>query len=183
FVDHRIPVAILQTPARDAKPYALLRWLRNQERLAFVQVFIFATGAEALRSGDAIAAGADDFFDALHESRATDEVAERIVARIGRSQVLSELALLDPLTELHNRRFMNDRLPAEIARAARNRGTLSTAMIDLDDFKRINDTLGHAVGDRVLAAFARALRSDLRAYDLVCRFGGDEFVVLFPDCG
>jgi diguanylate cyclase (GGDEF)-like protein len=78
---------------------------------------------------------------------------------------------------------MNDRLPAEIARAARGGNTLSIAVVDLDDFKLINDTFGHAVGDRALVAFARALRADLRAYDLVCRFGGDEFVVLFPDCG
>jgi diguanylate cyclase (GGDEF)-like protein len=91
--------------------------------------------------------------------------------------------MLDPLTDLQNRRFMNERLPAEIARAGRARARLSIGVIDLDEFKQVNDRFGHAAGDRALVAFARALRSELRSYDIVCRFGGDEFVVLFPDCG
>jgi len=99
------------------------------------------------------------------------------------ARTLEVLALHDPLTELHNRRFMNDRLPAEVARAARTKNELAIAIVDLDEFKPINDTLGHASGDRALRAFARALSTGLRSYDLVCRFGGDEFVVLFPDCG
>jgi two-component system cell cycle response regulator len=95
---------------------------------------------------------------------------------------LAQLALLDPLTQLHNRRFINDRLHAEVARAVRSRVAFSIALIDLDDFKQINDTFGHAAGDHALVAFALAIQRDLRAYDVPCRFGGDEFVVLFPDC-
>ncbi len=75
------------------------------------------------------------------------------------------LALRDPLTELHNRRFMNDRLPAEVARAARTRNELAIpiAIVDLDEFKPINDSLGHASGDRALRAFGRALSTGLAA--------------------
>src|SRR5260370_1007444 len=85
-------------------------------------------------------------------------------------------------TDWETRRFMNDRLPAEVARAARSERELAIAIVDLDEFKPINDALGHASGDRALRAFGRALGTGLRSYDLVCRFGGDEFVVLFPDC-
>jgi diguanylate cyclase (GGDEF)-like protein len=77
---------------------------------------------------------------------------------------------------------MNERLPAEVAHARRNGTTFAIAFVDLDKFKRLNDSFGHAAGDRALAAFGRVLRSGLRLYDVACRFGGDEFVVLFPDC-
>jgi diguanylate cyclase (GGDEF)-like protein len=77
---------------------------------------------------------------------------------------------------------MNDRLPAEIARAQRAGVTVSMSLIDLDAFKTINDSFGHVVGDRALVAFADALRAGSRSYDAICRFGGDEFVWLLPAC-
>jgi diguanylate cyclase (GGDEF)-like protein len=174
FIGDRMPVAILLRPSTHGDAYPLVRWVREQERLAFVQVFVSPAGATV---ATAICAGADDVFDTLDV-----DAAERMTARINRAHVLAQLALLDPLTQLHNRRFMNHRLQAEVARAVRARTAFSIALIDLDDFKHINDTFGHAAGDHALVAFAHALRRDLRAYDVPCRFGGDEFVVLFPDC-
>jgi len=175
-----IPAAILLAPAREGDPYAALKWVRARERLAFVPILLFAAAGEQLRVGEGMAAGADDV---IAGSRSVSDVLASIVARIGRARALELLALRDPLTELHNRRFMNDRLPAEVARAARTKSELAIAIVDLDEFKPINDSLGHASGDRALRAFGRALSTGLRSYDLVCRYGGDEFVVLFPDCG
>jgi len=175
-----IPAAVLLAPAREGDPFAALKWVRSRERLAFVPLVLFAASGQELRIGEGIAAGADDV---VADSRSVADVLDCIVARVARSRVLELLALRDPLTELHNRRFMNDRLPAEVARAARTGSELAVALVDLDEFKPINDTHGHAAGDRALRAFARALSTGLRSYDLVCRFGGDEFVVLFPDCG
>lgn len=174
FMCDRMPVAVLLSPSTHGDAYPLVRWVREQERLAFVQVFVSPASASVAM---AIRAGADDVFDTLDV-----DAAERMAARIYRAHVLAQLALLDPLTQLHNRRFMNHRLQAEVARAVRARTAFSIALIDLDDFKQINDTFGHAAGDHALVAFAQALRRDLRAYDVPCRFGGDEFVVLFPDC-
>jgi len=77
---------------------------------------------------------------------------------------------------------MNERLPAEIARAQRAGVTLAMSLIDLDGFKTINDRFGHVAGDRALVAFAVALRAGSRSYDAICRFGGDEFVWLLPAC-
>jgi two-component system, cell cycle response regulator len=182
FVRDRIPAAIFLGPSLGDDPYAIVRALRSDERLAFVPVFFFATRKEQGDIGRGIAAGADDVFEHVHDLERARGFADRVVARIARSRTLSQLALLDPLTRLHNRRFMNDRLPAEIARAQRAGVMVSMSLIDLDAFKTINDTFGHVVGDRALVAFADALRAGSRSYDAICRFGGDEFVWLLPAC-
>lgn len=86
----------------------------------------------------------------------------------------------DALTGLANRRAALERLAAECARARRSRQPLSVLMLDLDRFKRVNDTWGHAVGDQVLVEAARILRGELRGADLGVRFGGEEFLALLP---
>ena len=188
FACDRVPAAVLLSCSNDGfDPYVVVRRLRSGDRLAFVQIFVFdghgeIERCESERMGAAIAAGADDAFGQIRSADRATEVVERVVARIARARSLALLALLDPLTGLHNRRFMNDRLPAEIARAQRASATLSLSLIDLDEFKAINDTFGHMAGDGALVAFARALRAGLRSYDVICRFGGDEFVLLLPDC-
>ncbi len=183
LLDDSVPAAILLGLARKADPLGKIRRLRGHERLAFVQIVVVCRDGD-IAIGAALDAGADDVFDAADDSPGEiEEQGTRILARIGRAERLSALAMVDPLTGLQNRRFMNERLPAEIARAGRAGAELSIAVIDLDGFEDVNDRLGHAAGDRALVAFASALRSELRSYDIVCRFGGDEFVVLFPDCG
>lgn len=92
---------------------------------------------------------------------------------------LENLAYHDPLTQLPNRALLADRLQQAIAHAKRQRTLLAVCYLDLDGFKQINDTLGHAVGDRLLIAVAERLRTCMRCSDTVARLGGDEFVVLF----
>jgi diguanylate cyclase (GGDEF)-like protein len=91
---------------------------------------------------------------------------------------LDELAFIDPVTGLFNRHAANEHLQAMVARAQRSGEGFTLMLLDLDDFKLVNDTLGHAVGDDVLRLLAERLRSGLRASDIVFRFGGDEFVVV-----
>jgi diguanylate cyclase (GGDEF)-like protein len=91
------------------------------------------------------------------------------------------LARTDPLTGLGNRRAFEERVDLEIQRAARFNRPLTLALIDVDDFKAINDRQGHAAGDRVLVLLADRLRSNLRSIDLISRVGGDEFVALFTE--
>lgn len=93
----------------------------------------------------------------------------------------AELAIRDPLTGLHNRRFLDQRLREEIARARRSGTPLALAVVDLDHLKRWNDQWGHAAGDAAIQATARLLQSACRAQDVVCRVGGEEFVLLAPD--
>ena len=94
-----------------------------------------------------------------------------------------ELAVTDPLTGLHNRRYMAGQLGALVRRAERGGDPVACLLVDIDHFKRINDSFGHDVGDEVLREFSVRLATNVRAVDLACRFGGEEFVVIMPDTG
>jgi len=97
-----------------------------------------------------------------------------------RNRELHALSIRDPLTGAFNRRYLDQRLAEAMPLAARGVQPLGVMLCDLDDFKRINDTFSHAVGDEVLRTVAEILRRHVRASDVVARFGGEEFVVLFP---
>jgi len=97
-------------------------------------------------------------------------------------RALTRLARTDPLTGLANRRGWDEQLARELARAQRSQTAVSIALVDLDDFKSFNDSHGHQAGDRLLVEAAAAWRGQLRDIDVVCRWGGDEFAILLPDC-
>ncbi len=92
-----------------------------------------------------------------------------------------QLADLDALTNLHNRRFFHETLAREVARAHRYQRSLALIVFDLDDFKAINDRIGHLAGDSVLAEAAERIRDVVRSADIACRVGGDEFAVILPE--
>jgi diguanylate cyclase (GGDEF)-like protein len=94
------------------------------------------------------------------------------------NEVLSQLSITDGLTKAHNHRFFQDHLTRELKRAARVQEPVSLLLIDVDNFKQLNDRLGHAAGDELLAGMARTLLNTVRDTDLLARYGGDEFVVL-----
>ena len=111
------------------------------------------------------------------------QVAERTRELQAANQQLEQLVRTDPLTGAANRRHFVEQAQIEIQRARRDNASLSLLMIDLDYFKRINDTWGHAAGDEVLRNFARIALAPLRATDLFARVGGEEFAVLLPNTG
>jgi diguanylate cyclase (GGDEF)-like protein len=110
------------------------------------------------------------------------------ILRILGRQVMCQLelnlqAMRDPLTGLYNRRQLEESLHREVLRARRLGGTVGVMAIDVDHFKRVNDTLGHEVGDRALRGIAEELASCVREEDIACRAGGEEFVIILPGAG
>ena len=106
----------------------------------------------------------------------------QLAEKHGHSEILRNLAMVDPLTGLYNRRFALQRLASEVARSERRGHPLTVLTLDLNDFKQINDMHGHPAGDQVLQEFAAHLNRVIRGSDLAVRLGGDEFLVLLPEC-
>jgi diguanylate cyclase (GGDEF)-like protein len=96
-------------------------------------------------------------------------------------ETLRSQAIRDPLTGLYNRRYMEESLEREIHRATRRHSALGVVMLDLDRFKSFNDAFGHAAGDTLLREVGAFLRGRLRAEDIACRYGGEEFTLILPD--
>jgi diguanylate cyclase (GGDEF)-like protein len=118
------------------------------------------------------------------EMQAYQTMAGSIAAGLENQRLLEQLRVaadIDQVTGVNNHRSLQDRLHQEVARAARTRSPLCVLMLDLDNFKPVNDRFGHADGDRVLRSVAATIRANVRTNDIVARYGGDEFVVLMPD--
>lgn len=112
-----------------------------------------------------------------HIARAIDEAAAGLERLLN---LLREQTIHDPLTSLYNRRFLDESLKQELSKAERDGRPVGVIMIDIDHFKKINDTHGHKTGDVILVAVAKALMDNVRGGDIVCRFGGEEFAIVLP---
>jgi two-component system cell cycle response regulator len=167
----------------------ICRRLRAQAREPYVYVIMITGRADRQDIVEALKAGADDFMVKpvdKDELKARVNVGERIVRLqtelVDARQAMMELATTDSLTRLPNRSAILTMLAKEINRAGREGTSISVCVADLDHFKRINDTYGHAAGDIVLRDAAIRLQSQLRSYQAVGRLGGEEFLIILPNC-
>ena len=124
-------------------------------------------------------------YQQLQISRIRQQLTDQVFA-VDKVETLAQevyrMALLDPLTGLFNRRYIEQRLEDEIKRSERHGRALSVILFDLDEFKQVNDTYGHGAGDGLLKAFAERLSKATRGSDAAARYGGDEFLVVLPEC-
>jgi diguanylate cyclase (GGDEF)-like protein len=171
--------------------------LRAEPALASVPIVVVSGRSSRAAQAAAFRAGADDFIAKPFHAGDLDarvranlrkrELYLRLERAHGELRAANERLLAlsgtDELTALANRRALSSRLAEEFARAERYETPLSVVAADLDGFKQVNDTYGHAVGDRVLAQLSRRLRALARATDLVARLGGDEFAFVLPHTG
>jgi diguanylate cyclase (GGDEF)-like protein len=97
-------------------------------------------------------------------------------------QSILEKSILDPLTDLYNRRYLEEALDKELLRAKRHQYPVSLILIDIDHFKQVNDNYGHNTGDEVLKRMADIMRNNVRNSDIICRYGGEEILILLPEC-
>lgn len=179
---------LISTALADYDPLRLCSQLRTLDRTRFLPIILIAGQDENQRLVRALELGINDYV-----TRPVDR--QELIARLRtqvkrkryndqlRSSVTQtiEMAVTDGLTGLHNRRYLDSHL-ASLAAKARSRGKpLSVLITDIDRFKSINDTHGHDAGDDILREFAMRLRQSVRGFDLACRYGGEEFVIVMPD--
>ncbi len=167
----------------------LFGWLLN--RWALTPIRRLHKAMQAIQNGDdkleppvvgkgEVEALALAFRKMVQKVRDTNHELERKV--LERTDALQRLSEVDPLTGLLNRRGMMARFEQEISRQARQDGSLGLLLLDLDHFKDVNDRYGHAAGDLALCAASKVLGGVMRAYDHAARWGGEEFLILLPDC-
>lgn len=164
--------------------WALRRWI-------LAPIAALRASTEKIRHGDFVIdpppGGSDEIADLSRSfermARAVTESTHELEHKVReRTEELRQLTEIDPLTGLLNRRGMSERCEKEIARQARQGGDIGLLLLDLDHFKRINDTYGHAAGDLALCEAAKVIQSSKRSYDHAARWGGEEFLLLLPNC-
>jgi diguanylate cyclase (GGDEF)-like protein len=143
--------------------------------IEYLELLVCIALLSAFTAFTAAATSVDIRRSLLHAVAANEVLEARVIERTAQ---LEELTMRDPLTGLHNRRYLAQELPRMHAAASRVGGTLFLAAIDVDNFKSINDAFGHSGGDEVLRRLATCLQDGVRAGDLIARVGGEEFVVV-----
>jgi two-component system cell cycle response regulator len=183
-----VDLVIVNAAAREFDGLRFCAGLRSEEATRNLPVLVILDPEDRPRLVKALEIGVNDL---LTRPIDPQELAARVRTQIKRKRYTDflrqnldhslELAVTDQLTGLHNRRYMEGQLSALVKRSGMGGDPVAALMIDIDHFKKINDGFGHDVGDEVLREFAVRLASNVRAIDLPCRYGGEEFTVIMPD--
>ncbi|WP_350299043.1 GGDEF domain-containing response regulator [Peribacillus frigoritolerans] len=166
----------IQLPAKDG--FQILQEIHLHNEKYFIPKIMISIQNDKHTRIKAFKMGADDF---IGKPIDIDEFIVKMERHIQRKKIFDQSVLIDELTQVYNRRFLEDTLPRYFNDYKRSGRHFTISIIDLDHFKRVNDQYGHSVGDLVLVEFAQFIKSNIRSSDLICRYGGEEFVIIFPD--
>jgi len=179
--EEKIDLILLDILMPDMDGFLVCKMLKSNEKTRDIPVIFITVKTDEDSIEQAYEMGGVDYITKPFKSR---EVLSRIKKELKLQDMVHELAFLastDPLTNLYNRRYFAKITRHILALAKREKETLSLIMLDIDNFKQINDTYGHQTGDSVLVNLADTIMVHLRKSDFACRFGGEEFVVLLPN--
>ena len=187
--NNNIQIAILDWMLPGIEGIELSRRIRSDKEKNYTYIILLTSKKEQADMIDGFSAGVDDYitkpFD-TNDLKARVKTGKRIIELqnqlIESQNRLREQATHDGLTKLLNRNAIFEIIEMEFARALRNEIPMGMIMIDIDHFKRINDTYGHQTGDDILQEVALRLKNGIRPYDNIGRYGGEEFLVVLPNC-
>jgi diguanylate cyclase (GGDEF)-like protein len=176
----RPDLILLDVELSSTNGFEVCRQLKRDPLTAAVPLVFITSAAGTAEKIQGLDLGAADYITKPFDQ---GEARARILAAL-RSKHLQDLlarnANVDPLTGTGNRRYFDQRAATELSRSRRHNQPLACIMLDIDHFKHVNDTYGHPFGDEVLRQLGQLLADDCRAEDIVCRYGGEEFVILTP---
>jgi two-component system cell cycle response regulator len=188
LVEKDFDVLIVSLTLAEADGLRLCSQTRSLERTRHLPIVVLLQPGNEARLLRALDMGVNDY---VMRPVDANELLARVRTQVKRKRYSDHLrnrleesieaAMIDPLTGLHNRRYMENHLATLVVDALNTGRSLSVLLADIDHFKRINDTYGHDVGDVVLKEFSNRFRRNTRGIDLACRFGGEEFLVIMPD--
>jgi two-component system cell cycle response regulator len=191
----KVDIVLLDLVLPDIDGNEVCRWMKLDQNTRSIPIIMLTSRDSIIDKVTSLEAGADDY---LHKPFDVNELNARIYVRL-RSKMQEDelkqknrqledmltrveaLAIMDSLTGLYNRRRFEAVLEGEFKRAARYKSPLSCLMIDIDHFKKVNDSCGHQEGDTVLRELAQVIQATIREVDTPARWGGEEFVVLSPN--
>lgn len=180
--DPKLDLILLDVSMPDIGGYDLCRRLKSDPKTADIPI-IFLTGKDSSADEEhGLSLGAVDYITKPIRPLIVKARIKTHVTLKRQYDLLRAMATRDALTGLHNRHYLSDALKEKISYAMHHRLPLSLMIIDIDHFKRINDTYGHLVGDHVLTAVAQILLEHVRQEDIAARFGGEEFVIVLDNC-
>ena len=178
-LDEQTPeLILLDMHMPGASGEELAKVIRQQDAYLSTPIVFLSAESDVTRQREAMSLGGDEF---LQKPIEPQHLISAVKSRIIRYRALRTLMVRDSLTGLLNHTSFKERLRTEVARAKRQDKSLSVALIDIDLFKKVNDTYGHPAGDRVIKNLARLLKQRLRGADVIGRYGGEEFAVALPD--
>ena len=175
----RPDVVLLDVLMPDCSGPELAQLIRLQDEWLSVPIIYLSSETDSERQLAALVKGGDDF---LTKPITDTALIVAVFARAQRARQLADMMTKDSLTGLLQHARVKERLSHELQRSERTGEPLSVVMLDIDHFKKVNDSYGHLIGDQVISSLANLLKQQLRKTDIIGRYGGEEFLLILPDC-